>query len=168
MPVRYYFLLHNPDGSLVEDFGGDRKLDLAFLGRGHTVILDSWNDLGAIENVYFTEPFQDVLLKMENDAVSVMTPASATHSFSVKAPLLPKGQTICLLGTARVMGDWNQAAPVLLRRCAENGYFDVKLDLAGESFPITYKYGVYDSAKKAFLRHEDGANRVVDGSGFAG
>ena len=28
-PVSYYFLLRNPDGSVIEDFGGDRKLDLA-------------------------------------------------------------------------------------------------------------------------------------------
>ncbi len=160
-PVSYYFLLRNPDGSLVEDFGSDRKLKLAGLGRGHTVILDSWNDLGAVENVFFTEPFKNVLLRTENEMVSGMPPASATHSFSVKAPLLPKGQTICLLGTAKVMGGWNQAALVLLRRCVDKGCFQVQLDLAGESFPITYKYGVYDNARKAFLRYEDGANRVV-------
>src|ERR1039457_180702 len=42
-PVSYYFLLRNPDGSVTEDFGGDRKLDLASLACGHTVIIDSWN-----------------------------------------------------------------------------------------------------------------------------
>src|SRR5580658_474281 len=49
-PVSYYFILRNPDGSVVEDFGVDRKLDLAQMVDSHTVIMDSWNDLGTVEN----------------------------------------------------------------------------------------------------------------------
>ena len=160
-PVSYYFLLRNPDGSWVEDFGGDRKLNLAGLPRGHTLILDSWNDLGAVENIFFTEPFVQVLLPMEPEAVRARPPAGATHWFNVKAPLLPKGQTICLLGGAATLGGWNQAAPVLLRRCAENGCFSARLDLAGEPFPVAYKYGVYDLERNAFVRYEKGADRVL-------
>jgi 4-alpha-glucanotransferase len=127
-------------------------------GRGHTVVIDSWNDLGAVENVFSTEPFKNVLLRTEGEAeASAKPPGRATHSFNVKAPLLPKGQTICLLGSAGALGGWNQAAPVLLRRDAENGCFSAQLDLANESFPVTYKYGVYDLEKKAFVRYEDGA-----------
>src|SRR5262249_48938174 len=155
-PVSYYFILRNPDGSLVEDFGGDRKLYLARLNRGHTVVMDSWNDLGAVENVFFTEPFKDVLLRPEKyEGISAGTPQGATHSFSVKAPLLPNGQTICLLGSANSLGGWNEAVPVLLQRCAEDGCFRVQLDLAKESFPLFYKYGVYDSARKVFVRYEN-------------
>ncbi|MGA2543485.1 MAG: 4-alpha-glucanotransferase [Verrucomicrobiota bacterium] len=160
-PASYYFLLHNPDGSVMEDFGGDRKLDLAGLARGHTVILDSWNDLGAVENIFFTEPFKNVLLRTEQEAVNARPPFSATHSFNVKAPLLPEGQTICLLGSADTLGGWNQSAPVLLRRCAEGGCFRVRLDFSRERFPVAYKYGVYDLEKNAFVRYEDGANRVL-------
>jgi 4-alpha-glucanotransferase len=158
-PVSYYFLLRNQDGSVIEDFGGDRKLDLARLARSHTVIMDSWNDLGAVENIFFTEPFKNVLLRTEKEPVSANPPVSATHSFSVKAPLLPKGQTICLLGSAITLGGWNQAAPVLLRRCAENGCFRVQLDFAREPFPVAYKYGAYDVERNAFVRYEEGANR---------
>jgi 4-alpha-glucanotransferase len=59
------------------------------------------------------------------------------------------------------MGGWNQAALVLLRRCAEKGCFTVQLDLARERFPVTYKYGVYDFGTKAFVRYEDGADRLL-------
>src|SRR5271163_3294264 len=51
-PVNYYFILRDVNGSVLEDFGGDRKLDLAGLPRGHTVILDSWNDPGAVGNIF--------------------------------------------------------------------------------------------------------------------
>jgi 4-alpha-glucanotransferase len=160
-PMSYYFLLRNPDGSEKEDFGGDRTLDFARLGRGHTVIIDSWNDLSTVENVFFTEPFKKVLLREEKETVNGQAPVRATHSFSVKAPLLLKGQTVCLLGSASAMGGWNQAAPVLLRRGAENGCFHVQLDLAREPFPIAYKYGVYDLESSAFMHYEIGSNRVL-------
>jgi 4-alpha-glucanotransferase len=159
--VSYYFLLRQPDGSVLEDFGRDRKLDLAGLPRGHTLIIESWNDLGAVENVFFTEPFQHVLLRTKPEAVRVEPPVGATHWFQVKAPLLPQGQIICLLGGAPALGGWNQAAPVLLRRDAENGCFRARLDLAGATFPVAYKYGVYDVERKAFVRYEDGPNRAL-------
>jgi 4-alpha-glucanotransferase len=160
-PVSYYFLLRDVNGSVMEDFGGDRKLNLPSLARGHTVILDSWNDPGTVENIFSTEPFKNILLRMEKETAVASLPGGATHWFNVKAPVLPKGQTICLLGSASTLGGWNQAAPVLLRRGAENGCFSAQLDFAREPFPITYKYGIFDIEKNAFVRYEDGANRVL-------
>jgi 4-alpha-glucanotransferase len=167
-PVSYYFQLRQPDGSVIEDFGGDRKLDLAGLGRGPAVIMDSWNDLGAVENVYSTEPFENVLLRKDKHAVSAQPPVSATHWFCVKAPLLPKGQTVCLLGSASALGGWNQAAPVLLRGGAQAGCFRVQMDLAAESFPVAYKYGVYDLERKKLVRFEEGADRMLAEAAPAG
>jgi 4-alpha-glucanotransferase len=167
-PVSYYFLARNPDGSVTEDFGGDRKISVANLGRGHTIIIDSWNDLGAVENVFSTKPFQNVLLQTNWEADADNPPVSATHWFHVKAPLLPKGQTVCLLGSAPALGGWNQSAPVLLRRDAENGCFSVELDLAAESFSVAYKYGIYDLARNAFVQYENGADRVLAEAAPAG
>jgi 4-alpha-glucanotransferase len=160
-PLSYYFILRNPDASLIEDFGGDRKLDLAGITCGHALIIDSWNDLGAVENVFFTEPFRKVLLRPDNEQTGAGSSVGATHFFRVKAPLLPKGQTLCLLGSAGALGGWNPAAAVRLRRCADSGCFSAELDLASGPFPVTYKYGVYDVEKSAFVRYEDGPNRLL-------
>jgi 4-alpha-glucanotransferase len=158
-PLNYYFIVRNPDGSTVEDFGGDRKLDLARLITNDVVVIDSWNDLGTVENVFFTEPFRKVLLQASQEAVRGRPAPSVTHTFNVKAPLLPNNQTICVLGSAGALGGWNQAAAVLLRRSRESGYFTVQLDLGLEKFPITYKYGVYEG--DTFVRYEDGENRTL-------
>ena len=160
-PVSYYFLLRSSDGSVLEDFGGDRRLDFDALPRGQTLIIDSWNDLGAVENVYFTEPFEKVLLHPGTGAPKNSKSASFTHAFHVKAPLLPQRQTLCLLGNEVALGSWNQAAPVLLQRCPEGGGFSTQLDLSKGAFPVQYKYGIYDVEKSAFVRYEDGANRVL-------
>lgn len=158
-PVNYYFLLREPDGSVIEDFGGDRKLDFSALPRGHTIIVDSWNDVGAIANVYFTEPFTNVLLRAENAPAA--GGQSGAYCFNVKAPLLPKGQTICLLGSAVAMGGWNQAGLVPMQRRPEDECFRRQLDLAEEAFPVMYKYGIYDTERKKFVSYEAGENRVL-------
>jgi 4-alpha-glucanotransferase len=70
-PISYFFLLRNPDGSVIEDFGADRKLHLAGLARRHTVILDSWNDTGTVENTFSAEPFGKVLLRTFQGGVGI-------------------------------------------------------------------------------------------------
>ena len=35
------------------------------------------------------------------------------------------------------------------------------LDLRGQPFPFAYKYGIFDVEKNAFVRYEDGANRIL-------
>jgi 4-alpha-glucanotransferase len=160
-PVSYYFLLRNPDGSCVEDFGGDRKLHLASLPRGHTLIIDSWNDMGAVENVFFTEPFRKILLRLENSRIKTGPTLRSTHVFSVKSPLLSQGQNICLLGSAALMGGWDQTSPILLHRDPDNGCFIGAIDLTQAPFPVSYKYGVCDTEKNTFVGYEDGPNRVL-------
>ncbi|MGO8699357.1 MAG: 4-alpha-glucanotransferase [Limisphaerales bacterium] len=160
-PVHYFFILRDADGSVLEDFGRDRKLDLAALGGSHIVVIDSWNDLGTVENVFFTEPFRNVLLRHKEEPAIVPSPTRVTHWFRVKAPLLPEGQTVCLLGGAASLGAWNQSQPILLQRDSAHGRFSVSLDLSGAALPVDYKYGIYDLNKKAFLRFEGGANRTL-------
>jgi 4-alpha-glucanotransferase len=167
-PLSYYFLLRNTDGSVVEDFGGDRSFRPANLGRGQVVMIDSWNELGAVENIFFTEPFTKVLPRAEKAAACAAPPGGATHWFQVKAPLLPKTQTICLLGSVPALAGWNQAAPILLQRDEERGGFQALLNFAAEIFPVAYKYGVFDLEKKAFVRYEDGPDRVLTEAALPG
>ena len=159
--ITYSYILRNPDGSTVQDWGQDRVLNPARLWAETALIVDSWNHAGYYENAFYTEPFREVLLKPNWTEVTLAPPSSATHTFRVKAPLLSKGQTMCLLGDAPALGRWNTAEPVLLSRAPGDDYFTVQLDLGGQSFPITYKYGVYDLERKTFVRWEDRANRSL-------
>ncbi len=101
------------------------------------------------------------MLKANYTEVNSSAPPAATHTFRVKAPLLAKGQTLCLLGDGAALGNWCQARPILLNRIAGEDYLSVQLDLRGQPFPLAYKYGVFDVEKNSFLRFEDGANRVL-------
>jgi len=157
----YNYLLREPDGSVVQDWGDDRLIDPAWFGHEEVLVLDAWNPPGAHENVFYTEPFQEVLLQTNHTEVRLPVPANATHTFKVKAPLLAKGQTLCLVGDAPALGKWQTNAPLRLNRLAGEDFLSVSLDLTGQPFPVHYKYGVYDVERKAFVRFENGGNRVL-------
>ncbi|MCW3086827.1 MAG: 4-alpha-glucanotransferase [Sediminibacterium sp.] len=163
--ITYNYLLQNADGIVNYDWGTDKIFNPARTNAEELMILDSWNYAGYYENSFYTEPFANVLLKGNHTAVATTLLKKITHTLSVKSPLLSKGQTLCVLGSCASLGNWNAAAPVMLARKENEDAYKVSLDLSAESFPIAYKYGVYDVDAKQFIRFEDGNNRVMHDAG---
>lgn len=159
--IIYNYILRNPDGTLVHDWGREKKLGAASFSTPEVLMVDSWNDASYIENAFYTEPFQEILLHANRAGISIPAPGKATHIFRAKAPLLARGQTLCLLGNATALSSWNTASPILTGRAAGEDFFSVKLDLSKQPFPIEYKYGIYDAERSAFVRYEEGRNRVL-------
>ena len=155
--ITYHYILRQADGSLVHD--ADHQL--ASFPQSEVLIVDSWNPVGAVENVFYTEPFQQVLLKPDQASLPPAARPGATHTFKVRAPLLAKNQTLCLLGNTAALGNWNTAAPLLLHRIAGEYSLSVQAGLHHALFPVAYKYGVYDLEQRALVRYEDGENRAL-------
>ncbi len=165
--IEYHYVLRESDGSFEQDWGMGRTLDLSeFTGLQEVLILDTWKFAGAIENVFYTEPFQGVLLKNRRCEVGSERSESLnkphTHTFRVHAPLLTQTQTLCLLGSDRALDCWNTEHPVLLLQPVGRDHFEATVDLSAASFPIEYKYGVFDLGERRFIRFEDGANRKLN------
>lgn len=158
--IHYNYILKNEDGFRVFEWG-ERVIDTG-KSRGPAMIqvVDTWNHAGEYENVFYSDPFQQVLL---NDHVRTKAKAvkKFTHLFKVKAPLLNRNEVVCLLGSTAETGNWDTTAPVLLNR--ENGWWTIKLTLLREDFPLTYKYGIYNTKEEAFVRYESDENRVLYG-----
>jgi 4-alpha-glucanotransferase len=159
--LNYSYALASADGSRSTDWGRDRRIVPANFGCSELLVLDSWNHAGFVENVFYTEPFKKVLLAENFTAVKSIAPQNPTHTFRVKTPLLKKNQTLCLLGGGAALGNWSTQHPALMSRQAGDDYFSVALDLRGHTFPLAYKYGVFDVEKNSFVRFEDGANRIL-------
>ena len=163
--IVYSYLLREAEGTVVQDWARDRIISLAAFKADELLIIDSWNSPGQCENVFYTEPFKQVLLKPNRAQVRAPAPAKVTHIFKVKAPLLVSGQTLCLLGNTPALGQWHTAQPVLLNRPAEEDFYTAELDLSRAVFPLEYKYGVYDLTNQALVRYEEGRNRGLVDSG---
>ena len=143
------------------DWGQRRQLRPADFKCAELLILDSWNAPAFYGNAFATAPFKNILLTENFSEIKSPAPKFATHTFRVKAPLLGKNQTLCLLGEGAALGNWQVVKPVLLNRLAGADDLSVQLDLRGQKFPLHYKYGVFDAAQNAFVRFEAGADRVL-------
>jgi 4-alpha-glucanotransferase len=159
--IIYNYILRNADGSAVQDWGNDRVINPSAFKQQEILFIDSWNPAGAVENAFYTEPFKKVLLQPNHTEVHILPAPGATHTFKIKAPLLPKGQTLCLAGNSTALGNWNTTAPLLLNRTAGEDFLTVQVDLSREAFPIGYKYGIYDVEHGSFIRFEDGDDRML-------
>ena len=165
--VVYHYLLRQPDGTTITDHGSEHVLPGELFAQENVLIVDAWNDAGSAGNAFFTEPFNQVLLR-QTPTVAADAPTKFTHVLKAKAPLLARGQTLALLGSDAQLGRWDsrQALP-MTRRTGEN-HFSLRLNLTGATFPIEYKYGVFDTERKCFIAYEAGSNRQLDAAPSAG
>jgi 4-alpha-glucanotransferase len=158
--IRYNYVLKNEDGYTIVEWGNDRVIDVT--GKFDEIqVVDTWNHAGEYENVFYSDPFQNILLRERQTRLKSRTVKEYTHIFKVKAPLLEKNEVVCMLGSSRELGEWDTANPLLLYR--ENGWWSIPLKLPKESIPLQYKYGVYNVKTKTFIRYEADPNRILYG-----
>ncbi len=162
-PLRYQYHCHRPGGDRSE-LGQPHELDLGRSKHAEVHVIDYWDEAGALENAFLTQPFQEIFFADSNlekgpRGEALEKESRATHIFRVKAPLLPPGQVVCLLGHGVGLRNWDSAAPLLLRR--EGDWWVTRLDLSREDFPLGYKYGVWDLRSNRFIGFEDGTNRPL-------
>lgn len=167
--LQYHYRLQNEDGTWVDDWEQHRELTGIAKDKetGEWQLVDTWNHAGEYENSFYTAPFREVLLKRARSRrAKTNTTGNRTHIFRVKSPLLAKDEVICMTGSGEALGDWNTESPLLLQ--AEEAWWTLPMDLSAASFPLAYKYGVYNTAEKRFVRYEDGNNRLIYGDAAAG
>ncbi|MBS1915941.1 MAG: 4-alpha-glucanotransferase [Bacteroidetes bacterium] len=159
--IQYHYLLRYENGIVISEWGKDRIIDISKSGIEEVQVVDTWNHAGEFENAFFTAPFQQTLLVHHKNTGKPKATKLFTHIFKVKAPLLKKDEAVCLCGSGKTLRDWNTESPHILT--PEGNWWSIKLNLPKESFPLFYKYGVYDTKKKTFVRFEDDNNRVLYG-----
>lgn len=162
--IRYKYFLKNEDGEIILEWESNRYLEACSKDIKELQLTDTWNHAGEYENTFFTAPFNNVLLKRAAPRIPKQTDREPTHIFRVKAPLLEKDEVVCIMGSGDKLGEWSTESPVLFQK-ENNGspaaWWVAKLDLSGAGFPLAYKYGVYNTKEKSFVRYEDGNNRLL-------
>lgn len=163
--VQYSYVFRSMQGDLLHEGGRPRAIDTGKSGLGELQLIDAWNPSGAYENVFYTDAFQHVLLT-ENTAKSKSRSSKHfTHLFRVHAPLLRKHEALVLLGNSMQTGEWNTDQAVMMS--SEHGWWTARLKLPNETLPLQYKYGIFNTRDKSFVRYEEGDNRIVHGDGHA-
>ncbi|MFT3705536.1 MAG: 4-alpha-glucanotransferase [Agriterribacter sp.] len=157
--IEYKYLYKDKKGTISEEWSDNKSIDLKKITVEEIHVIDTWNFAGQFENLFYTDPFQQVLLAQSKSPVKTHPYRGNTHIFKVKAPLLKKDEVICILGNTPLLGSWSIEKPVWMSK--ESNWWTVKLNLSAETFPIAYKYVVFNSKTKTFVRYEDGDNRLL-------
>src|SRR5688572_1869760 len=155
----YKYILQNKDGEIIPEFGKDRVIAVPGHGIKEVQLIDTWNHAGEYENVFYSAPFADILLKRSSTKSPGKSKGKFTHVFKVKAPLLRSDEAVCLGGSAKKMGEWQMIKPILLKK--ESNWWTCRVDLSEEVFPIAYKFGTYNKKEKRFIHFENGDNRTI-------
>ncbi|MBS1948123.1 MAG: 4-alpha-glucanotransferase [Bacteroidetes bacterium] len=159
--IHYSYLFRQQDGAFIREWGNDRVMPLSKHGIEEVQVFDTWNHAGEFENAFFSSPFQQTLLKHNKSAFKAKSVHDCTHIFKVKAPLLRKDEVLCMTGSGKALKNWNTDAPLLM--AIEDNWWSAKLSLPKESFPLHYKYGIFNTKQKKFVRFEEGENRLLYG-----
>ncbi len=160
-PLCYKYILEDENGERTPEYGNDRIIALDKIKASKIVLTDEWNYAGAFENAFFTAPFADTLLKRKStvNRSASKIPATVTHELRVKAPVLQENEVICISGSSAALHDWDKQNVLLLTK--SDHWWVIQLDLSKVSFPVGYKYGIYNSDTQKFSRFEDGNNRII-------
>ena len=160
--LNYNYSITDLTGEEVLEGGHDRTIDLGKPATETIECIDTWNFEGAYENAFFTSPFQEVLLADSTTKGKSKPVKNFTHIFKVKAPLLKKNQVLCITGNAPVFGDWKKDEVQLLTK--EGNWWTLKITIPDETFPIQYKYGIYNTKEKQTGLLEGNENRYLHGN----
>lgn len=160
--LKYSYLLLHEDGVTIPEGGNPRTIDLSKTGLEEMEVIDTWCHAGEYENVFYTAPFLETLLKENETRVKIKSPKNFTHIFRIKAPLLQKNEVVSLLGNSDALSNWNTQSPIILEK--ENDWWSCKLHIPETDFPLSYKYGVFEIKEKEFKEYEGGPNRQLNGN----
>lgn len=159
--LRYKYVLFNENtNQFDEEWGKYRELDPDSLNLDHFFCLDKWNSPSFIENTFLSAPFANVLLRDEHEITEITKPKKYTHVFKVNAPLIPKNQSVCIIGDCKELGDWSTNNPHLLQKTVE-GLWQTEIDLSKANTEVHYKYGLYDPEDNKFCYFESGSDHIA-------
>jgi 4-alpha-glucanotransferase len=162
----YRYVLRGADGSETVELLADRAVNPSEAKQKEMQVVDVWNYNGEFENAFATQPFTNTLMPQTAKAGGkgkAKLPKGCTHVFKVKAPLLKPHETLCVLGSTDALGGWQKAAALPMTR--EGCWYTLPMDLSAAQFPLSYKYGVWNSAEHRFERYENGPDRKLHGIG---
>ncbi|MEN9951962.1 MAG: hypothetical protein RLZZ520_230 [Bacteroidota bacterium] len=154
--VNYHYQFSDNDSSVTEDWGRNRSITSKDLCDG-LMIIDSWTDMGHVENAYYTAPFQKVFQK-SHKVSDVQQIKNGFIRFTVMAPLLDSQEDICLIGDIDSLGKWQLSQLISLEFDGKKWFVDVTLDQINSQFE--YKYCIRNRANGG-IKFETGQNRKV-------
>jgi len=154
--LHYNFQFTDNGNTHSEDWGANRNLFVEELCDQLTII-DSWTDMGLIENAYYSAPFLKVF-QNSNKVSEVTTIQPNKIRFVVKAPLVQSNEEVCLIGETKKLGSWQLNHAITMSFDGSKWILD--LDIDDFRSPLEYKYCIRNKVSGKLV-YEHGENRKI-------
>ena len=153
--LQYTYIYSDEQGHYLEDWGENRSFDLK-LCQDRTVLLDTWIDMGAIQNNFQTAPFKNIFSCKKKKTFK--KDHSKNILLKVQAPLLGENEFLNVVGSDPIFGNWNASKGVQMK--FDGHSWIAQVEKLTDANVLEYKYCVVDE-KGSLLRYENGSNRVL-------
>ena len=152
--ISYTYHFVDQNGAAVDDWSKGRVLSLKD-DKHDLAILDTWIDMGDVENIYHTAPFYHIFDKVQSTHKKNY-PQKGKIQFLVDSPLMPPHHLLAITGNTDALGNWNRDGHLLMKQNGSQWFIEVDSTLiTGE---LEYKYILLDE-KKELVKYEHGENR---------
>ena len=161
----YKYLLYFENSGWVEtEFGENRTVEIPSKKFELIEIQDAWRSYRDLENVFSTNAFTKAIFNAVSDKKKTAKPrfkkGQGLQTFKIRASRLNTGYSVCILGSNKALGDWQEDQAVLMQHDETNGTWQASVHL-DTVFPVRYKYGIYDNKAKKVIEWEAGEDRFI-------
>ncbi|MEM9822985.1 MAG: 4-alpha-glucanotransferase [Bacteroidota bacterium] len=159
--LAYKYALLDVGGTLREEWGAFRQLNLNTFKTDRVLLRDQWRAPSKAEMAMYSSSFKNVLLPPNDKVKGTSTRAKQKLQFNIEVSRISAAYQVCITGNQDVLGQWG-AEPPLLLACGRNfPKWTASINLSSVRFPLEYKYGLYEIATKKVVCLEQGENREL-------
>jgi len=159
--LEYKYLVQNCTGDFTWEWGPNRKISVQEGKVDEIRLRDFWRFGSDPDNALYASAFQNVLLKR-----GTSTPAKKNKTairalrLQLHTPLISPKYKFAVLGADPELGSWKESEALVMED-SQAPLWQVELDASKLSFPLHYKYVIYDTENKRIVEWELGGNRVI-------
>ena len=152
--LHFNFFVQNQDGTQLYCAN---KHTITITVTKNIIVYTTWCSQSLAYTTLFTKAFTQVYYP--KNAVKITSKKTNNCYISVQAPQLQAHQTVCIVGSNNVLGNWEVTNPTLLQYNGTHYVGGITLKVSDAN--ITYKYGVYNTLTNVFETYETTDNRSL-------
>jgi 4-alpha-glucanotransferase len=160
--IEYKYALINDLGDVKWEWGNERKVTLSGVNKSAVYLKDSWRAPTNEEKVMYSSAFSEVIMRPNKNAKGATSKAKKLLQFQMPVPRIGQEYQLCVLGNQKILGNWDKTQPLLLASNNDFPLWSGSINANGLTFPIKYKYGIFDNRKKEVVTLEEGFDRVIE------
>jgi len=160
--LEYKYFMQDTSGNLHWEWGSNHFIDIKKYRQPTIEIADKWKDPSPAEKAFYTSSFSQVIMKPgQNKAPVNWIEKDKILQFRISVPRINENYKVCMIGNQEVLGNWNQAQPLLMECGDDFPVWTVQVDAENLKFPLYYKYGIWDLQNGKLATVEEGFDREL-------